>query len=88
MNKAELIDAIVDGVEGLSKAQVASVIDAFTGTVATELKTPDNKVTLVGFGTFSSKKRPAREGRNPATGEKLKIKAKIVAKFKPSKDLI
>ena len=87
MNKAELIVAIAEGAE-LSKQQAGAALDAFTDTVKAELKSEGGKVALVSFGTFSSKKRAARIGRNPSTGESLKIKAKVVVKFKPSKDII
>jgi DNA-binding protein HU-beta len=61
-------------------------LDSFTDTIAKTLK-KGNKVTLVGFGTFSVTKRAARNGRNPQTGATIKIKAKKVAKFKAGKEL-
>lgn len=85
MNKGDLINQIATDA-GLSKAQAGaalnSVLDSITGT----LKKGD-KVTLVGFGTFSTSKRAARTGRNPQTGATIKIKAKNVVKFKPGKEL-
>ena len=85
MNKAELISAIGNGA-GISKAEA--------GECARLLHQGDregpekgDKVTLVGFGTFSVGKRNARTGRNPKTGKPIKIAAKKVAKFKPGKGL-
>jgi DNA-binding protein HU-beta len=80
MNKAELIDKISED-SGINKKQAAAALDSFTDTIAKTLKKGD-KVTLVGFGTFSVSKRAARTGRNPQTGAAIKIKAKKVAKFK------
>lgn len=85
MNKAELIAAIAEEA-GISKAQANTAIDSFTNAIQKTLKKGD-KVTLVGFGTFSVSKRKARKGRNPKTGEAIKIKAKKVARFKPGKAL-
>ena len=80
MNKAELIEKIA-GDADISKKQATAALDSFTEAVAKTLKKGD-KVTLVGFGTFSVSKRAARTGRNPQTGATIKIKAKKVAKFK------
>ena len=85
MNKAELIAKLAEDA-GITKTQANDVLDSFTETVTKALKKGD-KVTLVGFGTFSVTKRAARNGRNPQTGATIKIKAKKVAKFKPGKDL-
>lgn len=85
MNKAELVAKIADEA-GITKTQANDALNAFTTTVQKTLKKGD-KVTLVGFGTFSVTKRAARTGRNPRTGAPLKIKAKKVAKFKPGKEL-
>ena len=85
MNKAELIDAIADDAE-LSKASAGRALDATIGTVTKALKKGDT-VTLVGFGTFSVRKRAARTGRNPKTGEAIKIKASKVPGFKAGKAL-
>jgi DNA-binding protein HU-beta len=70
----------------ISKAAAGRALDSFTGTVTKTLKKGD-KVTLVGFGTFSVTKRKARKGRNPQTGETIKIKAKKVVKFSPRSGL-
>jgi len=85
MNKAELIARIADDA-GITKVQANACLDAFIGAVGQTLKKGD-KVTLVGFGTFSVSKRKARTGRNPKTGAAIKIKAKKVARFKPGKVL-
>ncbi|MDA3614652.1 HU family DNA-binding protein [Polluticaenibacter yanchengensis] len=85
MNKAELIAKIAEDA-GITKTQANASIDSFVQAVQKTLKKGD-KVTLVGFGTFSVSKRKARNGRNPKTGETIKIKAKKVAKFKPGKEL-
>lgn len=85
MNKAELVAKIADGAS-ITKTQANAALDAFTTTVQKTLKSGD-KVTLVGFGTFSVTKRAARTGRNPQTGAPLKIKAKKIAKFKAGKEL-
>jgi DNA-binding protein HU-beta len=80
MNKAELIEAIASGSK-LTKADSGRALDAFLEATSKALKKGD-KLTLVGFGTFSVTKRPARVGRNPKTGKAIKIAAKKVAKFK------
>ncbi|MCB0395568.1 MAG: HU family DNA-binding protein [Flavobacteriales bacterium] len=80
MNKGDLINKIA-GDAGISKAQAEKALNSFIdGTVAAVKK--GDKVTLVGFGTFSSAKRAARTGRNPQTGATIKIPAKKVVKFK------
>jgi len=85
MNKAELIEKISEDAE-ISKKEAGAALDSFTDAVAKALKKGD-KVTLVGFGTFSVSKRAARTGRNPQTGAAIKIKAKKVAKFKAGSEL-
>lgn len=85
MNKAELIAKIADDAD-VTKTQANKAVDAFVDAVTKTLKKGD-KVTLVGFGTFSVSKRAARNGRNPQTGAVIKIKAKKVAKFKAGKEL-
>ena len=85
MNKAELIDAIADSAD-LSKASAARALDSAIDSITKALKKGD-RVTLVGFGTFSVAKRAARQGRNPQTGKPIKIKAKKVAKFKAGSKL-
>jgi DNA-binding protein HU-beta len=85
MNKAELITKIAEDA-GITKVQAGTALETFMESVAKTLKKGD-KLTLVGFGTFSVSKRAARKGRNPQTGATIKIKAKKVAKFKASKEL-
>lgn len=85
MNKAELV-AKIAGDAGISKAAAAKALGSFTTTVTKSLK-KGNKVTLVGFGTFSVAKRKARNGVNPQTGAKIKIKARKVPKFTCGKAL-
>ena len=85
MNKAELITKLADDA-GITKTQANATLDSFIEAVTKTLK-GGNKVTLVGFGTFSVSKRAARNGRNPQTGAVIKIKAKKVAKFKAGKEL-
>lgn len=85
MNKAELIAQMADDAE-ISKAQANAALDSFVTAVTKTLK-KGGKVTLVGFGTFSVTKRAARNGRNPQTGQAIKIKARKVAKFKAGKEL-
>ena len=83
MNKTELIDAIA-AKSGLSKKASEDALKATLDAI-TEAVKKDDKVVLVGFGTFSAKKREAREGRNPATGKKIKIKASKSPAFKAGK---
>jgi len=83
MTKTELIDAISSGA-GLSKADAARALDATMDAIKKALK-KNQKVTLVGFGTFSVSKRKARKGRNPKTGEAIKIPAAKVPKFTAGK---
>ncbi len=85
MNKGELISKIAEDAE-ITKTQAGAALDSLVEAVTKALKKGD-KVTLVGFGTFSVTKRAARTGRNPQTGETIKIKAKKVAKFKAGKEL-
>lgn len=85
MNKGDLINKIA-GDAGITKGQAESALDALLDGISGALKGGDS-VTLVGFGTFSVSKRDARSGRNPQTGETIKIAAKTVAKFKPGKKL-
>ncbi len=80
MNKAELIEAMASK-SGLTKKDAGAALDAFTATV-TEALAAKNSVALIGFGTFSTSERAAREGVNPGTGAKLQIAATTVAKFK------
>ncbi|MBA2500953.1 MAG: HU family DNA-binding protein [Chitinophagaceae bacterium] len=85
MNKAELISKIADDA-GITKTQANATVDSFVEAVTKTLK-GGGKVTLVGFGTFTVSKRAARNGRNPQTGEVIKIKARKVARFKAGKEL-
>ena len=84
MNKQELVDKVAKKA-GVSKKDTQAVIDAVTGTVMDAVKS-GNKVTLVGFGTFSSVKRAARNGRNPQTGKTIKIAARKAPKFTAGKN--
>ena len=81
----ELIDQVAASAD-LSRAAAARALDAVLDTVKVTLKR-NGTVTLVGFGTFSVAKRAARAGRNPQTGDAIKIKAAKVPKFKPGKGL-
>ena len=85
MNKAELIDAIASSAK-ITKSDAQRALDATIENVTKALKKGD-KVSLVGFGTFSVAKRAARTGRNPQIGKAIKIAAKKVAKFKAGIDL-
>lgn len=85
MNKSDLIEAMAAQAD-ISKAAAGVALDAVTEAIGKALKKGDT-VTLVGFGTFSVAKRAARIGRNPKTGEELKIKASKAPKFKPGKAL-
>ncbi|MEO6352666.1 MAG: HU family DNA-binding protein [Burkholderiaceae bacterium] len=85
MNKTELIEHIAQSAD-ISKAAATRALEALIVAVKTTLK-KNGAVTLVGFGTFSVGKRAARIGRNPRTGEAIKIKAAKVPKFKAGKGL-
>ena len=85
MNKTELIEAIANEAS-LSKKDAEAALNAYTSVVTQTLKKGD-KITLVGFGTFEVRKRAARKGKNPQTGEAIKIKAAKVPAFKPGKGL-
>lgn len=89
MTKAELIEAVATAKtvpEGLSKKAVQAVIDATFEEVKKSLK-KEERFSFPGFGTFNKKKRSARTGRNPQTGEKIKIKAQTTVTFKPAQAL-
>jgi DNA-binding protein HU-beta len=79
MNKSQLIESVAAD-SGLSKADAARAIDSFVGTVSKTLKKGD-EVIITGFGKFSVVKRAARQGVNPRTGERVKIKASKAPKF-------
>ena len=85
MNKGDLINKIAESAN-LSKAQATDALNAVLDGISDSLKDGD-KVTLIGFGTFSVSRRDARTGRNPQTGETIKIAAKNVVKFKPGKEI-
>src|SRR5690606_32235232 len=85
MNKAELIGGVADAAE-LSKADAGRAIDAVIEVIKKALKKGDS-VSLVGFGTFEVRKRAARTGRNPRTGDTIKIKASKNPSFKAGKAL-
>lgn len=85
MNKTELAGAIADKA-GITKKDAEAALKAFTETVTEQLKKGE-KVQLVGFGNFEVSERAARTGRNPQTGETIKIKASKSPKFKPGKAL-
>lgn len=86
MTKAELVEKMAKDAN-ISKVAAAAALDSFTDGITKALKKKDGKVTLVGFGTFLKTRRKARKGRNPQTGEEIKIKAANVVKFKAGKRL-
>jgi DNA-binding protein HU-beta len=86
MTKAELIDKMAKDAD-ISKVAAGKVLDSFMTNVTKALKKKDGKVTLVGFGTFKKTRQKARKGRNPQTGEPIKIKSRNAVKFKPGKQL-
>lgn len=85
MNKTDLVNSIAKQT-GLSKSKSNEALNAFVAAV-TESLSKGEKVTLVGFGTFTTSEREARKGRNPKTGEIINISAKTVARFKAGSDL-
>ena len=85
MNRNELVDSVAGKTE-LRKTEASKAVDAVFNAIAEALKGGD-EVRLVGFGTFSVSSRAASEGRNPRTGEKIKIAPSKQAKFKPGKGL-
>lgn len=86
MTKTELVEKMAKDA-GISKTQAATCLSSFTEGVTQSLKKQNGRVTLVGFGTFSKAHRKARNGRNPQTGETIKIEACNVVKFNPGKKL-
>ncbi len=86
MTKAELIEKMAMDAN-VSKVAAGAALDSFMANVTRALKKKDGKVTLVGFGTFVKTRQKARKGRNPQTGEPIKIKARNVVKFKAGKKL-
>ncbi len=85
MNKTELIDEIAKAAD-ISKASASRALEAVIDSITSTLK-QEGSVTLAGFGTFAVSARAARTGRNPRTGEEIKISASKVPKFKPGKAL-
>ncbi|MDA8164640.1 MAG: HU family DNA-binding protein [Desulfobacteraceae bacterium] len=85
MNKSELVDNMADAA-GISKAAAEKALNGMLDGITKALSKGD-KVTLVGFGTFSTAQRAARQGRNPQTGKTIKIAARKVARFKPGTKL-
>ena len=85
MNKGDLINKVAESA-GLTKNQATAPVNAALDSIADSLKNGD-KVTLIGFGTFSVSHRAARQGRNPQTGETIQIAAKSNVKFKAGKEL-
>jgi DNA-binding protein HU-beta len=86
MTKVELTAKMAKD-SGITKAAAGKALNSFMEGVTKALKKKDGKVTLVGFGTFSKVRRKARKGRNPQTGEAIKIKARNAVKFKAGKTL-
>ena len=85
MNNTELVEKIAEGAD-LSKVDAKKALDATIAAIKDAL-VEGEKIALVGFGTFSVSERPAREGINPANGQKITIAAKKIAKFKAGADL-
>jgi len=87
MNRTELIDAMAKKMgDSATKKEAEAALKAFVDVVTEELARKE-KIQLVGFGTFETSVRPEREGRNPRTGETMKIAESVVPKFKPGKAL-
>ena len=86
MNKQDLIAAVAEATD-LPKAKSGDVVDAVFDAIEKALSKKGGEVRLVGFGTFSTSKRKAGKGRNPRTGDEIKIKAAKVPKFRPGKAL-
>lgn len=88
MNKAQLIETIQKNLGGESTKRAAEqALDAVLDAIAAGIKSKEGKVQIIGFGTFEVKKRAARQGRNPKTGEAMKIAASKSVGFKPSSTL-
>ena len=86
MTKADLVESIATDV-GITKVEAEAALNSLQDGIAKALKKKNGKITLTGFGTFSTSHRKARKGRNPQTGEVITIKATNVIKFKPGKKL-
>lgn len=85
MNKGDLVNIVAEA-SGITKADATTAVNTVFSAIEDTLSGGD-KASFIGFGTFSTSKRAAREGRNPLTGEKMKIKAKTLVKFKAGKAL-
>ena len=85
MNKGELVEEVA-GKVGLTKKETGDVVDAITSAI-TDTLAMNERVTLVGFGTFQVMERKARRGKNPRTGEDIQIRTRKVARFRPGKSL-
>ena len=86
MTKAELIEKMAKDAK-ISKAAAGAALNSFMGNVTQALKKKNSKVTLVGFGTFKKVYRKTRKGRNPQTGQQIKIKGRNTVTFKAGKTL-
>jgi len=86
MTKRELVENMAKDA-GITKAAANAALNSFIDGVTKALKKKDGKVTLVGFGTFQKVRHKARKGRNPQTGEPIKIKARNAVRFRPGKNL-
>ena len=87
MTKAELVEKMAKDA-GITKTTAGKALQSFLDGMAKGLKTRNSRVTIVGFGTFKTTYRKTRWGRNPQTGEKIKIKGRNAITFKPSKKLL
>jgi DNA-binding protein HU-beta len=85
MNKAQLVDAVAEA-SGLTKKDSAKAVEAVLASISAALGKKE-EVTFVGFGRFKLSNRAARDGRNPKTGEKIKIAARTIVRFTSSKEL-
>lgn len=86
MTKGELVDKMAKDA-GISKVAAGKALASVTGSITSALRKKNEKITLIGFGTFSKVRLKARKGRNPGTGETIKIKASNAVRFKAGKTL-
>lgn len=86
MTKSELVEIIAEKQEGITRREAEVVVNTILSVIGDALASDDH-VELRGFGSFTTKQRNARLGRNPKTGESVTVPAKIVPHFKPGKDL-
>jgi DNA-binding protein HU-beta len=84
--KADIVNAVVDSVEGLTRRQAAEALEAVFAAIAEAVRSGEG-AKVPGFGSFSLSERAARKGRNPATGESINIKASKTVRFKVGKEL-